>query len=819
MRRKTSSLSGKRVLSIDDVIGKKLNNLKLKIPVLLILIAFSFCSAAQNVAVRISLKTDKNEPVVNATVQVLSTADTSLLFVKTLKTDVFFSLKQNSAYFLRITAVDINEIFQTLQTGNSDTVLNVTAENKSKSLAGVTVISRKPLIKQEDDKTIIDAEVLAESSTNAFEVLEKTPGAILDQDGNVYLNSATPATIQINGREVKLSASDVASLLKSLPANSILKIEILRTPSAKYDAESSGGIVNIVLKKGVKLGTNGSIDISHFQGVYGTESAGFNVNRNAGKLNTYLSYNYTKRKNFEVYASDRFVTGSILFTQSSFTKFKSDNNFIGGGLDYEINKKWSVAYDAKITANKNRNGVTNNIDIKNVLNGNIFGDNLSLVNNSGTSFYSGNNFSAKYKIDSTGSEWINSLDYNYFKSDNGQLYNNIYILPARNTLNGDGNTQNIKNIISFKTDLVLKLKKTFTFETGAKLNFSISKNNAAYFSDSGTVKYPDLFQTNRFRYNENIAAAYLQVAKTIKGLTIKPGIRLEHTDITGRQLIPFDTNFTIKRTDLFPYVYLRHPLTKLFGFLLTGNVILRRSITRPYYEALNPYPKLIDQFTYEIGNPRLQPQFTNNYEFNVTADEFPVFSFGLNDIKNIFTNVTYPKGDTLFRTFDNLGTNKEVYMRAVGGIPPGGKYFFYAGTQLNILNYKGFYGGVPFSYKRNTWTFFMFQNYKPAPTLNLSIHGWMRVRGVFNFFELEPFGGLSASVNKTVLKKKMNIIFSGNDILRSNRNEFKINQPNLLASGVRYGDTRKFGIALKYNFGIKPKEEKKEGFEAPGEVN
>ena len=201
------------------------------------------------------------------------------------------------------------------------------------------------------------------------------------------------------------------------------------------------------------------------------------------------------------------------------------------------------------------------------------------------------------------------------------------------------------------------------------------------------------------------------------------------------------------------------------------------------------------------------------------ADEYPVFSLGLNDIKNIFTNVTYSKGDTLFRTFDNLGTNKEVYLRFVGGIPPGKKYFFYAGAQLNVLNYNGLYGGYPFKYKRSSWTFFMFQNYKPTPTLNLSIHGWMRVHGVFNFFELDPFGALSLSANKSILNKKMNVILSVNDPLRTNRNSFEINQPNFVATGIRYGDTRKFGVALKYNFGIKPKEEKKGGFDGAGEVN
>ena len=782
------------------------------------MLKFSFCSIAQKVAVSISVKNEKNEPVQNATVQILRIADSAILFVKTLKNDVLFSLRPNSSYFINITSVGFNNIFRVIRIDSKDTVINFAASLRSKDLEGVTVTSRKPLIKQEDDKTIVDAAVLAESSTNAFEILEKTPGAVLDQDGNVYLNSATPATIYINGREVKLSASDLSSLLKSLPANSVSKIEILRNPSAKYDAQNSGGIVNIVLKKGVKLGTNGSIDVSHFQGVYGTDAIGFNVNRSGDKLNTYLSYNFTRRKNFEVYNSDRFINANILFNQSSFTKFPATINFVGAGLDYEINKKWSVGYDAKMTVNNNRSFVNNDINIQNILTGSKAGENLSLVNNRGTSFYAGNNFSSKFKIDSSGSEWINSCDYNYFKSSNTQLYNNIHILPAKNTLNGDGSTENIKNIIAFKSDITLKLKNTLTLEAGAKFNFSISKNDAAYFADSGTVKYPDAFQTNRFRYNENITAGYLQVAKTISGFTIKPGIRIEHTDILGHQLIPVDTTFAIKRTDLFPYVYLRHSIAKLFGFKLIGNVIVRRSTVRPYYEALNPYPKYIDQYTYEIGNPRLQPQFTTNYEFNVMADEFPVFSLGVNDIKNIFTNVTYSKGDTLFRTFDNLGTNKEVYLRFVGGIPPGKKYFFYAGAQLNVLNYDGLYGGYPFKYKRSSWTFFMFQNYKPTPTLNLSIHGWMRVHGVFNFFELKPFGALSLSANKSILKKKMNVILSVNDPLRTNRNSFEINQPNFVATGIRYSDTRKFGVALKYNFGIKPKEEKKGGFESP-EVN
>ncbi len=790
--------------------------MRFKILLSAVCLMLSTVTIAQTIDVKVVVKNDKDELVSNATAQVLNTVDSSVLFVKTIKNNTSFSLNKNSTYLLRISAVGNSIVYKNIQTGDVDTLINVTAQTTPKNLDAVTVTSRKPLIKQEDDKTIVDAEVLANSSTNAYEVLEKTPGTIVDQDGNVYLNSATPAIIYINGREVRLSAADLTSLLKSLPAGSVSKIEILRTPSAKFDAASSGGIVNIVLKKGVKLGTNGSVDVSHFQGVYATETIGFNVNKSENKLNTYFSYNYTNRTNFNVLTSSRTNTDT-LFTQYAFTKFPTTTHYAGGGLDYQINKKWNIGYDVRFTANNNQSFVNNDINIFKAQN--KFGQNRSDVQNTGLTFYLGNTISTKYKIDSAGSEWTNSLDYSFFKIDNNQTYQNINIQPARKTLFGDGAILNKKNIVAFKSDLILKTKNKWTLEFGLKLNIALSKNNALYFSDTSTGKYLNTFQTNGFKYTEDIGAVYAQVSKTFKGFTIKPGLRLEYTDIAGRQLIPKDTTFTINRTNLFPYIYLRKGIGKLFGLKFTGNLIYRRSITRPFYEALNPFPRYADQYTYDVGNPNLRPQFTNNYEFNITANEYPVLSVGLNDIKDIFTTLTYQKDNILFRTYDNLGTNKEVYLRLIAGVPPGKKYFFYAGTQLNVMNYKGKYNGSPFTYRRSSWNVFMFHNYKPTPTFNISLNGWMRIKGVYNFFETKTFGTLNISANKSILKKKMNVILSVNDLLRTNITNFNIDVPNFIGEGRQYSDTRRVGLTLKYNFGLKPKVEKRQGFDVPQEAN
>ena len=152
-------------------------------------------------------------------------------------------------------------------------------------------------MRQEDDKTIVDPENLVAASTNVYEVIEKTPGLFVDQDGNIYISSLTPAAVQINGRDMKMSAADVATLLKTLPPNAILSIEIVRSPSAKYDAASTGGIVNVVLKKGVKIGTTGSINAGIQQGKYNNQFIGFNLNNNNGKKSSFINLNYSRRIN------------------------------------------------------------------------------------------------------------------------------------------------------------------------------------------------------------------------------------------------------------------------------------------------------------------------------------------------------------------------------------------------------------------------------------------------------------------------------------------------------------------------------------------
>lgn len=778
---------------------------------------FAKISAAQNTtSVTVTLSSSRKDSLINITVQVYSLPDTVLLASRVYKPGATrFSVNRFSKYLVRAGSVSFETAEKPISVTDKPVNVLLTVKRKTTDLQAVTVVSKKPLIKQEDDKSVVDATALSNSSTNAFEVLEKTPGAIVDQDGNVYLNSLTPATVFINGREMKLSTEDLASLLKSLPAASVSKIEILRNPSAKYDAASSGGIVNIVLKKGVKLGSSGSANIGYFQGVYATETAGININKSAGKINSYFSYQFTNRNNYEALNTDRLFKPDTLLSQKAYTTYPSLNNYISGGIDVAFTKKFNISYDLRLSNAANKSNALNTTVIYTIPTALTTGQNESAIDNKNNSLFLGNNIESKYKIDSSGSEWTMEFDYNYYRNNNTQLYTNYYFLPPGPTVAGDGTNRNNKNIFVAQTDLVLKLPKIVNIESGFKITRSSSNNSAEYFYQKGNGgRQVDPYQTNTFKYRETISAAYVQVAKTFFGITLKPGMRLETTDISGRQFIPKDTNLSIRRTDLFPYVYLRHNLFKLFKTQLIGNAIYRRSIKRPYYEILNPYPKYVDQYLFDVGNPNLQPQFTTNYELNVTFNDFPVLAFGINQTKDIFSNVTYQDLTTkiAYRTYDNLGKSKEFYARILGGIPPGGKYFFYIGAQYNHIAYNGFYEKQPLDYKRGSWLFFMYQELKATKTLTLNMQGFLRTKAIQNFYELDNFGGLFLSVNKSVLKRKANIIISINDVLQTNHVAFNLDQGTVRATGSRVNDTRRLGITLRYNFGLsKPKENKEFG--------
>lgn len=788
------------------------------------LLFFSSSVLAQNIALTIKLTNQKKEPLAFTSVKLINRLDSIVISQVADSNGIsLFNLVKEGQYIVKITTINYEPIEKGITVTANKTFFTFTATSVSKTLETAIIVSKNPLMRQEDDKTIIDPENLIAASTNGYEVIEKTPGLFVDQDGNIFISSLTPATVQINGRNMKMSSADIATMLKSLPANSILKIEIVRTPSAKYDASSGGGVVNIILKKGVKIGMTGSVNTGLQQGTYGNQFVGLNLNNNNGKTSSYINFNYSKRNTYEKIITDRLFAADSLLSQNAYTKYPATNYFTGYGIVYPLSKKWDLDFAGSVAYNDFNNSTENINIIKKISTSGIISNNLNKVSYGGSFFRVSNSVEFKLKIDSAGSEWSNDFYVTNDRNRVSQQYTTKFNTPVNAVIAGFGSPGNDRSYFAYTSDLKKKFKKKITLETGFKASFLGFKSKAVYYKQSGSNNIKDDNRTNTFHYDENINAGYLQGTKTFgKDIVLKLGTRLENTNMKGIQIIPVDTSFNIHRTDLFPYIYLSKNLMKIAGYNLRAYLVYRRTITRPAYDQLNPFPKYIDQYLSETGNPSLRPQFNQNYEANISVDERPILAIGVNDTKDIFTNVIY-QSDTsqsqAYRTYDNLGKNKEWYFRGLGALPPGGRYFFVLGAQYNHNFYQGLYENKPLSFKKGTLTFFTYQTFTIDKRSVITLNGFIRLKGQQQFYELTTFGALNTNINRKFLKDKLIVTLSLNDMFATNKNNFSINQGSVNASGFRQSDTRRLGINFRYNFGIRKKEENSSMFSAEPPVS
>lgn len=770
--------------------------------------------AAYAQTLRVRVQDTRQKPVIGAAVLLKAQLDTTQIVGSVTDTLGMAQIAvAESNYWILVSSVGYEPLRKGLKITKNISNLTLILKDAAQNLQEVTVRATKPLVRQEDDKTIVDPEPLAAISTNAYEIMEKTPGLFLDQDGNIYLNSTTPATIYINGREQKMSAADIASVLKSLPPNSIEKIEILRTPSARYDASGSGGVVNVILRKGVKIGLTGSINAGANQGRFGAQFVSFNLNNVDGGKSSYLNLNYSHRNTYDSLWSVREITPTLRLSQRAYTTTPSQSVYVGFGIGRELTRKIEFNTDTRLSFNPYQTA-TSNLNTQNQT-AQLLGLSTNTIVNNAQAISGEQSVSGKYKIDTLGSELTADVSYSYFSRSIDQALSTVVSQPRTLTLAGVGDIANSRHSWAGQADLKYKLKYKIVLETGIKASFQRFESDTKYFDQKDQLLTPDTRRTNLYRYRENINAAYLQGSKPIGTFLLKVGVRLENTNMSGNQLIPQTSRFDIRRTDFFPYIYLSRKLVKIAGYELRGFLISRRSITRPVYEYLNPGIRIIDQFLYESGNPTLRPQFTQTYEANISMDERPIFAIGRNYTQDIFTNVVYQDRENpavTVRTYDNLGTNRETYFRIMAGIPPIGRYFFVVGAQYNYNDYQGLYENAPLDFQRGSWRFFTFQQLKIDKRSTLTMNGFMLLNGQAQFYELNNFGALNFSLNRSFLNRKLTVTLNGSDVLFTLPNAFTLSQGSIAVRGQRQSDTRRVGINIRYNFGIRKKEERANPF-------
>jgi hypothetical protein len=778
--------------------------------VAIIIVTATSCLAQE---INLTIRDNSRKAMPGATIILINRTDSASLHTTT---DLFgkaqFKNLNPGLYSLRISYVGFNTIEKNISVKEGTQQLDYRMTEKVVSLDEVTISAKRPLIRQEGDKTIIDPEPIAAISNNTLDVLESTPGLFVDQDGGIFLNSATPAVVYINGREQKLSTQDINNLLRSIPPESIQRIEILRAPSTKYDASSSGGIINIALKKGVKIGRFGPANAGLSQGTYGDHSVGFSLNNSGNKTTSYINANYRFNDGLEELNSVRLLATDTSLSQSARNRSRNKHGYVGYGLSYDISDNLSLNYDGRVNLNFRDASSKNNNQIETSLPALLL-ESDNFIDNKGNSMNIQQDFGITLKLDTIDSEWVTKISYSLNSNNSEQDYRTELLFPFNLSSSGDGNNTQNRNFIQLQSDLTEQLPEKIKLETGFKSSRQHYNSCAGFFNNSNGIKVEDALRTNTFNYTEAINSAYIQLSRPLFFKTeIKGGTRIEHTYMNGNQTVPTDTGFVINRTDWFPYLYLSRPLFEIFGVRLVTFLIYRKTINRPGYHSLNPYIRFVDQFMYETGNPALKPQFTDNYELNVSFNDMPVFAIGRNYTRDIFSSVVYRdknQAGVMVRTYDNLGKNKETYFRFLGGIPPGGKYFFAIGSQYNLSEYDGIYENQPLIYKRGGWRLFTFHSLKLFKETRITMNAFMMLNGNHGFFELEDFGALNLGIRQSFMNNKLTITLNARDVLKTMVTNFELKQGSIPSYGSRYTDNRRIGLNIRYNFGIKKKEERK----------
>ncbi|MBS1563108.1 MAG: outer membrane beta-barrel protein, partial [Bacteroidetes bacterium] len=429
----------------------------------------------------------------------------------------------------------------------------------STELGNVTVTGRKPLIEQKIDRTVINVEAApTNAGSTAMEVLEKSPGVTVSNDGTISLKGKQGVIVMMDGKPTYLSPDDLATVLKNMPASAVDQIEIMTNPSARYDASGNSGIINIKTKKSRADGFNGSIMGGGTLGLYSRgdkylkpfkQTSSVNLNYRKGKTNLFSSINYNYREGKEDLDINRKFfdkNGALSSTSSSnsASNYRNNNYTLKLGMDYYADKKNIFGIVASGFAFFGRPRTNTDQDLINP-NGSL---QSTLISQNATklTFYNfSTNVNYKHNFDSAGRELTADLDWLGYNSGRKTMlqtdvYDGTHTKTGNLTLRGD--IPGIINIYSAKTDYVHPLKKEMRLEAGAKLSYVSNDNTVNYDRNDGAGWVPDS-RSNHFIYDENINAAYVNLSKKWKKWSGQAGLRVENTNIKGQQVIN-DSSFT-----------------------------------------------------------------------------------------------------------------------------------------------------------------------------------------------------------------------------------------------------------------------------------
>ena len=479
------------------------------------------------------------------------------------------------------------------------------------SATGIQSVEVKArLVRREADRFVVDvANAPAAIGKDGIELLERAPGVWIDGE-KISINGKSGSKVYVNDRELRMEPEQLLTYLRSLRAEEIQKIEVVPTTGADYDADSAGGIIRITLKKRRENGVDGSVSFNTSQGtIIHRYDPSANINVHSGRADFYASA-------WGSFGKDRTTTDEQTLYNTAdkalnaHSEMKGRNRSFGAsaGAVVEIDDKNSVG--AEVEYWRNRNGEPNNTytdfrDGGTLTHTDSHFDNLNVRNN-----YSAT-FNYIRKIDTLGSTLKLLLDYTRRETDAGNDNFSRITAPgsAADSTYRD-NAASVYNVATATLALEKKFSPRWSLKAGAKYTYNDMHNDALYEYLKGDAWVRNDKQSFTINYTENIAAAYAIASAQLGRWSLVAGLRGEYTHTTGKDV--GQDYFS-----LFPNANVSFALSKEKGWSLIAQYA--RTIERPRFWCLTPQRMQISDYTYQTGNPSLDPSFTQDVSLTLVA--------------------------------------------------------------------------------------------------------------------------------------------------------------------------------------------------------
>jgi iron complex outermembrane recepter protein len=674
------------------------------------------------------------------------------------------------------------------------------------NLDEVIVSHKKAIIEVKADKLIFNVSSSPSASgTNGLDLLKKSPGVTIGMDNSISLIGKGNVQVYLNGVPSRLSGTDLTNFLQSLTSDVIDSIEIISNPSSKYEAEGTGGIINIRMKKNVATGFNGNASSSFTQGRELRYSNNVSLNYGNEKLKVNFDFTPSYDNNWEGFIDNKQQNGFLLELNSIENQIRKGYN-TGLGFDYQLTKKHTLGVTLRGIFNTNDNELnsTTNISEGNPPEFTEILASQSILDGKSTNFTT--NLNHLWTTSKTIS--LNtSASFGVYDSDRSTSQPNTYFLP-------DGETEISSEDFAFdaKTDITLwSIKTDFTKEwekvtlsSGAKYAQIVTDNQFAFYDILDDTPILDLTKSNDFLYTENVAAVYVNLDLTLsKSVMLNTGLRMENTASRGQLVsdVPLD-NKDVKRnyTDFFPNIGL------LFDNQSNHSVSLNlgRRITRPNYQDLNPFETPISQLTVWKGNPFLNPNYSMNYQASYSYKKKLIITTSYTETTDFFSRIVEVLDDDASQIIPrNLDSETNLAIGTSYSLKVNKIWDFILFANASKKTYNGDAEGTIINIDANLWDYQIQNNINLPKDILVDItfrqrSEWVWRGSVF----IEGTYGLSFGIRKEFLNKTLQIRVTGSDILGTESDyPYYSDYGGLLLNGVYRADNRRFGLGATYKFG------------------